>query len=248
MPNIPPIPKEKWWLTERWNESITGFSTVIIAGLNVWAQWNNANVILIISSWMLLVFGVGFCIWRIARGIAKDRASRAARHPKDLAGCVEVAYQMLALKLSLSVNDNRQVRMTLHSVQFDESKRPSHFEQATPYSGAKGGPPGRTYPINRGLIGVCAREKKPKQFDWDGQDSVAFERKLQTEFNFEPGEAAQMVKAQRCWLVVPLLHNDDCIGVLYVDSRTAEEFDEDTVNLLVDLAGCIVRYVEERYP
>ena len=189
-------------------------------------------------------------VYRIFRARRKDQKEDDARDPGDLSGCVHVLYSILAKRLSIAAPDGT-LRITLYRVEKStNSTDPDSLEQVIDYVGGGGGSKGRVFSSKSGIIGLVARTGDPTRARRRGTTPEECLKELMSKWGYTAAEAKEISVDRLAWMAVPIYGEspNNVIGVLYLDSKRPELFDDSNVQKIVLYATMgIARFVELRY-
>jgi hypothetical protein len=122
--------------------------------------------------------------------------------------------------------DTSQVSGTVHIVveltSTPETRAPYGLLQLTNYVGPYGGSKGRITPLEKGIIGKCARTAATETVNFSGADD--YRVRMVREFGFSRKEAEMHTTIARSYIAQPLLLGSDIIGVLYFFSAEPQVF------------------------
>jgi hypothetical protein len=143
------------------------------------------------------------------------------------------------------------VRIVVYKVIWDRRRNaPEWLEQIISYVGDIGGPPGRRVSARAGIIGRVARLAELCEGRRVSTDVDAYRDELVGTWGFTEREAHETSASRWSWFAVPLLESDQktTYGVVYVDARTAEFFENDLIkNAIVAACAILARTARMAY-
>ena len=100
--------------------------------------------------------------------------------------------------------------------------------QLTDYVGQFGGRKGRVLPIERGVIGRCARTGKTEVANFASLEE--YRRRMVEEFGFSSAQISEYTTIARSYIAEPLVFESNIIGVLYFFSSEPQVFPHSASN------------------
>ena len=122
--------------------------------------------------------------------------------------------------------DTSQVSGTVHIIveltPSPEVRGRNGLLQLTHYVGPYGGSKGRITPLEKGLIGRCARTGKTEVVNFSDVDE--YRRRMVEEFGYSNAEAEGHTTVARSYMAEPLALGGEVVGVIYFFSPEPQVF------------------------
>ncbi|MBZ5510360.1 MAG: hypothetical protein LAN70_04245 [Acidobacteriia bacterium] len=139
-----------------------------------------------------------------------------------------VRYQLQIL-LTLLPSEGAAVRGTYHRPTHHWYRKQTELVQAFDYIPIGGGG-GRSFPIEKGIIGKVYSIKAPRVENFASDEE--YRTRMVNEYNYTVSEVAQRTADRRSYVCFPIVNeNHEVLGLIYLDSDTPNTFTLDATNV-----------------
>lgn len=237
-----------WWQRDLLLEAVEFVPPVIVLVLAAYEDTSSGKfcVLLGIAAWLAIPGAI-----KLLRASQRDREATGKQKLHELFGCLWVLHRVVSKHLDAD-GDDGTLRITLHKVVYapgPEGKQ-KQLQQVVPYIGGFGKEPGRTWPVETGIIGLCARTGEPLRASLKSDNRKAFIEEMKTDWSYTDDGARELTPDRRAWFAVPIkdVGGHRVLGVVYLDSDVPDAFEDPRFRGFV-YGGCrgIGEFVCERY-
>lgn len=250
---IPGPANSPWYLSETTRaigEIVAAVMAAVMLVLKTKADQSASDaylVMTIVGLALLAANGVG----RVVAAVRKDRETADRRDPLHLLGPLRVLYAVVAKQKQVAPDDNgrHMFRVTLHR----HLEATGEHEQVVPYVGGKQldskAVVGRAWPNHCGLVGLVVRKGEPKrvQLGPHVDTEAKYVAELVDLYGYTEEQARQLQPMRLDALAIPIKSDGHVVGIVYADSSERNFFDDDIVNLCIQLASAIAQHIESTY-
>lgn len=193
-----------------------------------------------------------FCLKTI-QAVDQDKKIAPEFQHEGISGAICVVHAAASHACGLDIASGlKNIRVTFHRLVLPEDdSEPTQYEQLIDYVGRDGGGRDRRFSVALGITGrafradgdaILAKRKNA--------DIAAYEKELINDWGYSAGEAKKLKREPMAWLAVPIRDSDTdkTIGIVYLDSTVASDFDTpgSQEGILTACLG-VTRYVGQRY-
>jgi hypothetical protein len=156
---------------------------------------------------------------------------------------LELFHSLVRHNHNFSRRDYDKLRVTFHRV----VEKTDKLEQVVNYVGGKNNGKGRQFDIRSGACGRAVRAKKVLSGSRTNVDYEAYIKELVSEWGFTETDARKLSFSRNSWLAVPIEHEGEVTGVVYLDSKEKEFFPDAIKAQVVWACWGLAVFIDERY-
>jgi hypothetical protein len=141
---------------------------------------------------------------------------------------IEIVRYQLQVLVTLLPNDGSKVRCTYHRPIQLKFRDRTLLEQAFDYI-PQGGGAGRSFPIEKGIIGKAYSTKAPRVENFSSDRE--YRERMVNEYNYTIAEVMERTADRRSYICYPVLEEKhNVLGLIYLDSDRPNTFTIDANN------------------
>lgn len=193
--------------------------------------------------------GVAHVLAKVVRGAYNDSKEKDSNNLDGLRSSLYMLRSVaLATRRGTNVSDGG-LRVTIHLREEFQRDGVDHEQlvQLFNYVGGGGGGKGRIFSANAGVTGLAVQLGGVFFFNRDSVDYEAFLEEMVKKYHFTLKQARRLSMDRNAWMAVPIKHDGEVTGVVYLDSNERDFFTHEMRKAILGVCYGIAEFIDMRW-